>query len=62
MAVPKKKKSHSKSRMKYTINHKKNVLNRSISFSESDIINLLKNKYNEFDFDWGNLLSSKKMK
>lgn len=65
MAVPKKKKSHLKNRNRYIINHIKNPLNRSISFNEFDLINILKNRKNELDSSWGNhiiLLKRNKIK
>jgi hypothetical protein len=41
MAVPKKRKSHLKSRKKYTINHMKNIRNRTICLNENDLYDLL---------------------
>jgi hypothetical protein len=42
MAVPKKRKSHLKTRKKYTNNHIKNIVNRSIGLSEADIFRMLR--------------------
>lgn len=62
MAVPKKKKSHLKSRSRYVINHIKSFFNRSISLNEFDMIKLLQNQKNEFGSSLGNSIISFKKK
>jgi hypothetical protein len=46
MAVPKKRKSHLKSRKKYTINHNKKIINRTVYLNENDLYNILKDEMN----------------
>jgi hypothetical protein len=46
MAVPKRKKSHMKSKVRYQINNKKKILNRSLLLNEFDIYSKMHN--NEF--------------